>query len=361
MALAMTLGTEGALAQAGAVQIYGSLAVAVSHRNHQVGNASLTDQSNSQLFNSYLGFRGTEDLGGGLSAMFRLEGALAPDVGNMGATVAGNSKFYNRQSHVGLNMGSAGTLTLGRQFHAGVDRAVQSLDVYNLAGSSLFSTPLAVFGGNRYVGNDSRVDNSLKYRINLPAGLTVGASKGLGEQADSSGGGSWSLDVAQITPRYALGVYTMNYRSPNTIAATGARPTYQVWGLGGNVDVGFGRLYVHYMNNEADATTATGVSTVNRISVLGLSVPVGATTLKAAWTHDKAKGLNGVAGRDGAKDTLVMSAEYAFSRRTSVHAAYFLNRFKDGYKLDPVNLAALGRDPAASSVAMVSVGMRHDF
>lgn len=361
MAMATLLVAEGARAQGAAVQVYGSVAAALSYRNHQAGNTSLTDVSNSQLFNSYIGFRGTEDLGGGLSAQFRLESGMAPDVGGVGATVAGVSKFFNRQSYVGLGMGRAGTVTVGRQFHAGIDRAIQSLDVYNLAGSSLFSTPLGVLGGNRYAGNDSRVDNSIKYRVGLPAGLTVGASASLGELSNSSGGSSWSMDLAQITPGYTLGLYAVNYRSPNTIAATGARPTNQVWGLGGNVGVGIGRLYLHYMNSEASPTTATGATTTNHVSVLGLRVPVGVTTLKAAWTHDKARNLNGVARRDGAKDTLVTSAEYAFSKRTSVHVAYFLNRYKDGYKLDPVNLAALGRDPNASSVGMVSVGMRHDF
>lgn len=361
-AAALTMVATGALAQqADSVQIYGSVALAASYRNHQTGNSSLKDVSNSQLFNSFLGFRGTENLGGGVTAQFRLESALAPDLGLGGTTVAGNAKFFNRQSYVGLGAARAGTVTLGRQFHAGVERAIQTLDVYNLAGSSLFSTPLALFGGNRYAGNDSRVDNSIKYRINLPAGMTFGASMGLGELTGSSGGSSWSADVAHTTPGYAVAAYAIDYRSPNTIAATGERPSYQVWAIGGNVDLGFGRAYVHYMNNEADRTTATGVKTINHITMIGLRVPVGVTTLKAAWTHDKGTSLNGVANRNGAKDTLVMSAEYAFSKRTSVHVALFDNRFKDGYKLDPTNIAALGRDPGASSVTMYSVGMRHDF
>lgn len=360
-AVALTAASPGAWAQSDTVQVYGSVAVAISHRNHQTGNKNATEMTNSQLFNSYIGFRGSEDLGGGMTAQFRLESALQPDLGVAGATVAGSAKFFNRQSYVGLGAPQLGTLTLGRQFHAGVERAVQTLDVYNLAGSSLFSTPLAVLGGNRYAGNDSRVDNSIKYRINLPLGMTFGVSAGLGEQVGHSGGSSWSVDLARTTPAYAVGAYAINYRSPNTIATTGERPSYQVWGIGGNANVGFGRLYLHYMNNEADRPTATGATTINRVAVVGLRVPLGLTTIRAAWTHDQAKGLNGVAGRNGTKDTLVTSAEYAFSKRTSVHAAYFLNRYKNGYRLDPVNLAALGRDPNASSVGMVSVGMRHDF
>jgi predicted porin len=86
-----------------------------------------------------------------------------------------------------------------------------------------------------------------------------------------------------------------------------------------------------------------------------------ALTLKAALTHDKGTDLNGVAGRDGSKVTTVASAEYALSKRSSLYAALFSNRFADGYELDPVNIAALGRDPAASSTNGFSLGVRHDF
>lgn len=363
MAVLFTLAAAApaAFAQAGSVQIYGTVAAGISHRTNQAGGGSLDELSNSQLFNSYLGFRGTEDLGGGMTAVFRLEGGVAPDTGVVGATVAGSSRFFNRQSLVGLGMGKSGTVTLGRQFHAGIDRAIQTLDVYNLAGSSLYSTPLALFGVNRYAGNDSRVDNSVKYRVNLPAGVTLGASYGLGEAVSGSGGDSWSIDVGQTTPTYALGLYAINYRSPTVIAASGVRPSYAVWGLGGNARVGAGKVYLHYMNNHADATTATGVAAVNRITVVGLEMPTGPVTVKTAWTHDRGTGLNGVSGRNGAKDTLALSAEYAMSVRTSLYAAYFLNRFKDGYKLDQVNIAAMNRDPAASSVAVYSVGVRHNF
>ncbi len=174
-------------------------------------------------------------------------------------------------------------------------------------------------------------------------------------------GDSWSVDLGQTTASYALGAYAINFKSPTVIAASGKRPQYRALGVGGNVDVGLGRLYVHYMDSDADATTATGVSAVNKIWVLGWRVPVGKTSVKVAWTHDKARGLNGVAGRNGTKDTLALSAEYALSKRTSLHAAVFRNAYQDGYKLDPVNIAALSRDPNASSLQLYSVGVRHDF
>ena len=57
----------------------------------------------------------------------------------------------------------------------------------------------------------------------------------------------------------------------------------------------------------------------------------------------------------------MLSTEYALSRRTSLNAAVFSNRFSGGYRQEAVNLAGLGRDPAASSVGGFSAGMVHTF
>ena len=62
---------------------------------------------------SRLGFRGTEDLGGGLSAIFQLETGLKVDDGTLDNT---NSALFNRQAFVGLKSKDAGTLTLGKQY-----------------------------------------------------------------------------------------------------------------------------------------------------------------------------------------------------------------------------------------------------
>src|SRR5437016_12597124 len=59
---------------------------------------------------SRLGFRGTEDLGGGLQAVFVLENGLAVDTG----TVGQGNRLFGRQAYVGLK-GGYGTLMLGRQ------------------------------------------------------------------------------------------------------------------------------------------------------------------------------------------------------------------------------------------------------
>lgn len=344
-------------AQTSTTQIYGSLSTGLNYRTNQT-SGNVYDLSNSQLSSSLLGFRGNEDLGGGLTAGFRLESGISSDTGAVGGTVAGNLKFFNRQAFVGLGLASVGTVTLGRQFHAGVDRIVQSLDVYNAAGTSVHSTPLALHGVNRFVGNDSRADNAIKVRLNGPNGITAAASYAFGEDTNSK---SYSVDLAQVTGSYTVGVYALRYLSPNLVAGTGARPDYRALGLGGNVQMGWIQPYVHIMHTRQAAATVTGVRTTNQIALIGVRVPIAAWVLKAAYTHDKGTNLNNVQGRDGTKTTLVTSAEFYLSKRTSIYGALMHSKFTDGYKLDTLNIAAMARDPKASSTSVYSVGVRHDF
>ena len=268
------------------------------------------------------------------------------------------AKFWSRQSFVGLNLSPAATVTLGRQFTAGADRAIQSFDVFNLGGTSLAVMPLSLFGVNRFAGNDARADNSVKLRLRGPAGLTGGVSAGL---KDTSGR-SASMDVAQITDSYTIGAYSIRFRAASPVAEIGALPSHQMWGAGGQMALGPVRLYLHYIDSSLDPTVVGRRTQTNRIIAPAVSwMAHDLLILKAAYTHDEGKNLNGVAGRDGTKRTLVVSAEYFLSKRTALNAAYFSNRFSGGYRLETVNIAALNRDPAASSQQGLSFGIRHVF
>lgn len=347
--------TPSAQAQsADTVQVYGQATAGFTSRNHVTNGGTLNEIGNNLLAASVLGFRGTENLGGGMSALFRLETGLNMDTG----APTSATKYWNRQSFVGMNIGPAVTVTLGRQFHAGADRAIQSMDVYNLGGTSLLNTPLGLFGVNRFAGNDTRVDNSIKLRVRGPMGLTGGLSTGLREET----GRSVSADIAQITPAYVVGAYTIRFKSITPVATTGVVPEHAVWAVGGQLPLGAARLYLHYVNSSLDATVAGRRTQTNRI--LAPAASYQATdflVLKAAYTHDSGKDLNGIADRNGSKNTTVLSAEYYLSKRTSLNAVLFRNQFTGGYKLESVNIAAMGRDPAASSMQGVSMGVRHDF
>lgn len=100
----------GTAAAQSTVTIYGRVDLGVQYSTKTAASdSSLVEQSNGGIRPSILGFKGTEDLGGGLSAFFNLEHHLFADTG--GTT----GRFWRRQANVGLK-GSFGSVMAGRMY-----------------------------------------------------------------------------------------------------------------------------------------------------------------------------------------------------------------------------------------------------
>jgi len=351
--------SAAALAQSSGVQLSGQIGSSVSVKTHQgAGNTNQVEVTDNTLWTSYLRMSGVEDLGGGMKAMFRLEQALIPDTGNAGGNGVGGNKLWNRQSWVGLQFGAAGTVTLGRQFHASTDRAIRTLDVHQLAGSALHVTPMAAFGVNRFSNNDNRVDNSVKYRVTVPKVIEFGASVGAGE---GTTGSSYSVDVAHGNQNYEVGAMYVHYDANDRLANL-QMPQLTLWAIGGNVKLGAFRPYLSYFDGAMDSIIVGRRTQKNKIIDVGLAwdiTPVFRVTI--AGYLDTGKDLNGIAGRDGKKHTYVVGGYYALSKRTELNIALFDNAYTDGYKQETLNIAALNRNPSASSTGGMSLGIRHLF
>lgn len=356
---ALALGAQAQ--QAPGVEIYGLVGASYTKKNNQTAtNASLTEVSTNSLAVSHLGFRGREDLGGGLSAVFRLESTLAPDSGNIGRPIG----FFDRQSFVGITSTQWGAVTVGRQFHASTDRAIRTMDVYNLAPANAHLVPVALYGVNRYASNDNRVNNSIKYRMDAPRGLQVGASYGMGEASGSTTkGSSSSYDLGYVGPNYQVGIGWISFNGVNTLGTTGTLPKHEVTSIGGSMTFGQFTPYLsHYSSSLDSATTAGLKAQTNSINTVGLAWrATNQILVRGAYTTDKGTDLNNVTGRNGQKNTSVVSAEYALSKRTSVNIIRSSNSLSGGYLLEPLYTAALGRNPAATSVQFWGVGVNHQF
>jgi predicted porin len=105
VALAL-MGAVGAAHAQSSVTIYGTVDAGVSRTTHTTNDATQIGKRD----NNKLGFRGVEDLGNGLKALFQLEIRYEPDTGTL---ENGNRPFFQGQSRVGLQ-GSFGTVRLGR-------------------------------------------------------------------------------------------------------------------------------------------------------------------------------------------------------------------------------------------------------
>jgi len=118
-------------------------------------------------FPSRIGFRGSEDLGDGLRAVFVLEEGFSPDTG----TLNQGGRAWGRQAFVGLT-GSWGQISLGRQY---------SQIFFSLIGDTLAPNIYAAGVLDTYIPN-ARVDNSIAYRGSFGA-WTVGATYSIGRDA----------------------------------------------------------------------------------------------------------------------------------------------------------------------------------
>ena len=343
------------------VEVYGLVGVSYTSKNNQgATNASLKELSTNSMSVSYLGFRGREDMGGGLNAVFRLESSLAPDNGAIGKPVA----YFDRQAFVGVTSSQWGAITLGRQFHALTDRTIRSLDVYNLAPANAHVVPVSLYGVNRYASNDNRVNNSIKYRMDNPSGIQAGASYGIGEAAGSTTkGSSYSYDAAYVGPNYQVGMGKISFNGVNTVGTAGILPKHEVTAFGGSMTFGALTPYLAVYNSSLDSATTAGLKTQsNKAKAIGLAWKASSEVLiRTSYTKDDGTDLNNVAGRNGQKNTTVVSAEYALSKRTSINGIVARNALSAGYLLEPLYAAALGKNPAAASVQFYGVGINHSF
>ena len=117
------LGSTAAMAQS-TITIYGRLNMSVE--NQELTNATEDKIWAAQNSSSRIGFRGTEDLGGGLKAIFLIEHGFSPDTG------AANATFWGRESWVGLE-GGFGRVRLGNMGPtAGYFATADYLQAYHL-------------------------------------------------------------------------------------------------------------------------------------------------------------------------------------------------------------------------------------
>ena len=167
--LALMLGAlAGAAAAQSNVTVYGIVDMALVRESG--GAATTTKLTSGVESGSRLGFKGSEDLGDGLSAIFLLENGFQADTGAMGQ----GGLLFGRQAYVGLQSKTAGTLTLGRQYTPQY-LAVAAVDPFG-SGTAGDTKNLMASTGN----SASRMDNAVKYTSPVVGGVTAELIYGAG-------------------------------------------------------------------------------------------------------------------------------------------------------------------------------------
>jgi len=311
LAVLAVAGTTTAMAQS-SVTLYGRV-------NTTVERQKVGDVTNTGMFNnsSRFGFKGTEDLGGGLKAGFQLESGFASDTGASSAT------FFGRQSEVNLS-GGFGALRLGRFI---AESYYATADYVSMHNHDTGSSSDAFYA---YVMPDA---NKVAYRAPALGNLTLEAAVSMHEQAV---GGKNAFDLAA---NYAMGPLALGagYSKQGDVNQVGLRALYTV----GAFTVG------GYYQRDKNAYVLNGGSR-NNIRL------VGAYNMGASEFHvnvGRAGEYKNVNDSDATQFTL--GYNYNLSKRTKVY----------GYYTKVNNSSNAGYMTGVSGVdfSSVAVGVRHNF
>jgi predicted porin len=201
------LGTFAGAAQAqSSVTLYGIVDAGFVFNNNSNGE-QLYSLNSGNLQGSRWGLRGTEDLGGGLKALFVLENGFNVMNGRLGQ---GGDEF-GRQAYVGLSTSQYGTVTLGRQYDSVVDYT-GALEV-----GSQWATYFGAHPGDLdNMNNSNRVNSAVKYTSTNYGGFTFGGLYSLGGVAGQFNRNQiWSLGVGYNRGPLQVGAGYLNVKDPN--------------------------------------------------------------------------------------------------------------------------------------------------
>ena len=294
-------GSPAAWAQS-SVSLYGVLDNGVTYATNAGGGHQVLDQSSIMRGNRW-GLVGNEDLGGGLSAIFRLESGFNVENG----TSAQGGREFGRQVYVGLSS-PYGTLTLGRQYDFIVDY------VGVVGSSALFNTAYAFHIGDLDRVSGERSDGAVKYVSHDYHGLTFGAMYAFGSQGTPGATGR----TVSFGARYQHGsftagaVYTAVYEQVMPLAAYFGTTTLFGQSIG-TINPKTGAIVAKNIN--VDRTQTVGVAANYRWQKFGLYGMVTGTNIQ-------------VGRQSGDFLTYEMSGQYMFTPAFSASAGYAYETFQ---------------------------------
>ncbi|WP_261508898.1 porin [Burkholderia multivorans] len=357
-----------------AVTLYGLIDAGIAYTNNANG-ASLWRMTSGTINGSRIGFRGTEDLGGGLKALFVLENGFNANNGALGQ----DGKLFGRHAYVGLAHDAYGTLTLGRQYDTMVDFVAPLSATAGDFGDAGFAHPF----DNDNLNHSLRINNAVKYTSPTVAGFKVGAMYAFSNATNFGANRAYSAAVSYTNgPLKLAGAYLqMNGTKGTTSASAGATDVAEAKGVnqggwsigadrmrsyGGGIGYTFGPATVGFVYTRAQydntgAFGSTGQIAFNNFDVNLRYALTPAFSLGAAYVYTDASVSNPDSrhGADPNWHQVDLQAVYKLSRRTDVYAeAMYQHASGRGYQ------AFINGSGGASSTPnqiVGTIGMRTRF
>ena len=339
-ALAAFAGTSFAQSK---VEVFGVIDLGVAYLSGS--GSSKTGMSSGGANISRLGFRGTEDLGGGLKAGFWLEAGLDPDTG---AGKSNGGLSFNRRSTVSL-MGNWGEVRLGRDDSATfLNTLIFDPFLTNGVGGTMGFTMLGIPGVPSTGGAPIQINNALSYFLPQNLGGFYGqAQVAFGEQP-SNAANKKEGDYYGLRLGYRQGAFN------------GALATGRLYGNANATNLTSNNVGLSYDFGVAKpmflwATEKRGSTKITAVQI-GVTAPVGNGEIRASYGHYNTSGNN------ADWDKLSVGYGYNFSKRTQVYGTYAYLKNKSGAKqsIGVQGLSAPGTTLGGNSSGL-ELGIRHFF
>ena len=309
-------------------------------------DASVTKMGHNGIASSQLGFRGTEDLGGGMHAGFWLEAGLVPQNGNA------NGLQFERRSTVDLG-GSFGAIRLGRDY---------SPEFWNKTVFDPFGTNGAGSAQVADLGTSPttavRTSNGISYLYGFEPNATSHIGKGFYLQATYGVPGNPSgtpNDGANTGIRVGYSTDVLNTAMGYGKTKNAAANDYTTWNLGASYDLKSVKLIGNFNQNK------TGNGAFNyKYYLFGLTAPAGETGLIIA-SYSRLTS-NGSFDSGGKADKYAIGYIHSLSKRTAVYATYAYVRNND----QMLTVVVTGSPKAAATdfggrSSGFDVGLKHSF
>jgi len=368
------------------VTLYGLIDGGLTYTNNQVGNSAWQMRSGT-VNGSRFGLRGSEDLGGGLKAIFTLETGFNINNGALGQS----SRMFGRQAFVGLASDQFGAVTLGRQY----DSVVDFLAPLSITGTQYGGTIAAHPYDNDNLNNSLRFNNTVKYTSANYNGLKFGGTYSFSNSAQFANnraysvGASYNYGGLNVAGGYLQlnnsmtdfqGLSTSN---PGAVTGTAtqewtfAAGTQRTFGAGvnytfGPATAGFVYSQTNLSNAAGGGISAAQSGTAGGIAFAGNSARfqnfegniryalTPALSLAGAYTYTRGN-LGG--GVNPNFNSVSLQSDYALSKRTDVYLQGNWQHVSSNSYGIGANLNGLGANSASTTQNQiaVAVGMRHRF
>ena len=388
-AVAALSAIAGAAQAQSSVTVYGIVDAGYMGSNQKLAGAANTTQQLQQTNSSFnssaeqtsrIGFKGTEDLGGGMSAFFTAETSLTPNAANM-------SSLNNRQSFVGLKKNGIGQFAFGTQYTT-IFNAAALTDpgqLNNVSGNVVYAVA-PVGGATGYQGAtqqgtttgytdafSTRAGNQLSVASDTFAGFQVNGMYTLNNtnntQVSSSSGGSnnfsgWGLGANYTWNKLFVTANYQSLKSATSAYSSLTSPAPAIWGgstytgsqtqdnqsyFAATYDFGILKAYAQYVGRKATDTVNSNYYAKRTAQQLGVRSYITPTIEAWASIGNGKNTLYGNSNPSAAFTGYQLGSNYYLSKRTNLYAIYGSTQ------------ASASTASTAYSANNYALGVRHTF